>query len=199
MNEAVAPTHALGIGHPRRIAAIGLAAALVVGSIALGTGIFGGSRGRSVASAATLAPHALGSGDVISMSSTKLKGSGGTGGTGSIELQSFSFGVSSSITAKGSGVTAGKRQHTPITITREVDQASPKFFELASAGGGLGTVTIYVQPAPGTGGDSATIVLTNAFVASDSWAGPGDEMPSESITLSYQKIEIQYQVQQLST
>lgn len=200
MNEHTAPTHALVAGRPRRVAAIALAAALIVGSAALGAGIFGGSRGRSVASAATLIPHALGAGDVISMSSTKIKGSGGTGGTGNIELQSFSFGVSSTTTSTKSGLAAGKRQHSPISITREIDAASPRFFVAASAGASLGTVTIYVQPSSGVGGDSATIVLSNATVASDSWSGGvGDEVPSESITLTYQKIAIEYQVQQLST
>ena len=168
---------------PKRWMALGLVVTLVLAGVLVGASV-GGTAGRTAAAAATIRPNALSAGDTYSMTTSKL---------GSIEINSFSFGVRSSVTANGQ--LTGKRQHSPITIVREVDATSPKLFLAGSDGNGLGTVKITVQPPDEEVGDSVVITLSKAFVAADSWSGPsGDDTPTESLTLAYSAIAITYTV-----
>jgi len=83
------------------------------------------------------------------------------------------------------GMASGKRQHGTITITREVDAASPKFFQALSTNEVLNDVTI-VFAAPGAGARKVqTIDLKNATIVSDRKAGG-----SELITIEYATIEV---------
>jgi type VI secretion system Hcp family effector len=161
--------------------AIGLVVTLVSAGVLIGTSLVGGTAGRTEAAAATIRPHALQAGDAYTMTVPKI---------GTIEVNSFSFGVSTSVSAAG-GLT-GRRQHQPITIVREVDSASPNFFLAASDAKVLGTVTLSVKPPAGEFGDSVLITLSHAIVAADSWSGLGDETPSESLTFAYSAIAIKY-------
>jgi type VI secretion system secreted protein Hcp len=161
--------------------AVGLVVALVSAGVLIGTSLVGGTAGRTDAAAATIRPNSLSAGDIYTMSIPKI---------GSIEVNSFSFGVSTSVSAAGGLV--GKRQHQPITITREVDSASPKLFAAASGASVLGTVTLSVGPPPGGFGDSVVITLSHAITAGDSWSSTGDDVPSESLTLVYSAIKFMY-------
>lgn len=95
------------------------------------------------------------------------------------------------------GLSTGRRQHSPITIVKELDKSSPQFFTAAVTNETLRSVTCTLyRNAP----DSATrayykIVLTNATIVEikDSGDGvngaaQGDER--ERISFVYQKIEL---------
>jgi len=166
---------------PKRWIALGLAVTLISVGVLVGTSIVGGTAGRTDAAAATLVPHALSAGDTYSMTIPKI---------GTIEISSFSFGVSESATGKSQ--LTGKRQHSPLSIVRSIDATSPKLFVAASGGTELGTVEVSVSPPGGEAGDSVVITLTHAVVSADTWSGPSDEMPSESLTLVYTKLAIKY-------
>jgi type VI secretion system secreted protein Hcp len=162
--------------------ALGLVVTLVLAGVLVGASLVGGTAGRTVAAAATLRPNALSAGDTYTVTIPKF---------GTIEINSFSFGVSSSVTASG-GLT-GKRQHSPVTIVREVDATSPKLFLAAADGSALGTVKITVQPPDEEFGDTAVISLSHAIVAADSWSGPsGDDSPTESLSFAYSAIAFKY-------
>jgi type VI secretion system secreted protein Hcp len=84
------------------------------------------------------------------------------------------------------GMASGKRMHSPITITKEIDKASPLLLSASSAHQTLRSVTITTQGA--TGAKTAQkIVLTNATIVSVRKTGT-----TEQITFDYQSIEVTY-------
>jgi type VI secretion system secreted protein Hcp len=84
------------------------------------------------------------------------------------------------------GMAAGKRQHSPITITKEVDAASPKLFQASDSHEVLSQVVIGFQGG-GAADTAQKIVLTNATILSIRKAGK-----TEQITLDYQAIDVTY-------
>lgn len=68
------------------------------------------------------------------------------------------------------GSMAGKRQHKPFTVTREVDSASPLFFRGLATNAALQSVTVsFTKPGSSAGGQEEVyprITLTNATIAS---------------------------------
>ena len=85
------------------------------------------------------------------------------------------------------GAPAGKRQHSPITITKEVDSASPSLFQAMTTHEVLSEVTITIQGS-GAGMKAAQrIVLTNATITNIRKVGT-----AEQITFDYPTIEVTY-------
>jgi type VI secretion system secreted protein Hcp len=85
-----------------------------------------------------------------------------------------------------SGMSVGKRQHNPITITKEVDSASPSLFKAATSHQVLKQVAITFQGSgAGAGKMAQKIVLTNATIASIKKVGN-----AEQITLNYETSEV---------
>jgi type VI secretion system secreted protein Hcp len=191
-NEAPprAPRHLIR----RRVMAWGGALALV-GAVAV-----------SLSAAATVRPHALSAGSDTYITIAGVTGEGSSvGGTGTIEISSFSWGVSNvSATASGAGAGTGKVKVSSVTITKQVDSTSPLLFAACVKGTHYATVTLAVRKAGGSpglaAGDSMQIVLSNAFVSSYSMSGGGgDEVPTESITLNFTKVQMQYTPQSSAT
>jgi type VI secretion system secreted protein Hcp len=79
----------------------------------------------------------------------------------------------------------GRRMHSTITITKEIDAASPKFATALATNETLKMVTITFQGGSGGAKTAQRIVLTNATILSV--RKHGDE---EVITLDYQAIEV---------
>lgn len=85
-----------------------------------------------------------------------------------------------------SGMATGKRQHNAITITKEVDSASPRFAQALATNETLKTVQIvFSGSGSGAGKVAQKIVLTNATILSIRKAGN-----TEQITLGYQTSEV---------
>jgi type VI secretion system secreted protein Hcp len=102
----------------------------------------------------------------------------GEGGSENIKLVSFTR-------DSASGMATGKRMHSTITITKEVDAASPKLFAASSAHENLSKVTFNFQGGSGGAKTAQRIVLTNATILSVRKQGPLD-----FITFDYQAIEV---------
>jgi len=83
------------------------------------------------------------------------------------------------------GMSTGRRMHSTITITKEIDAASPKFQTALVNNETLKTVTITFQGGSGGEKTAQRIVLTNATILSVRKAGR-----NEVITLDYQAIEV---------
>jgi type VI secretion system secreted protein Hcp len=79
----------------------------------------------------------------------------------------------------------GRRVHSTITITKEIDKASPKFAQALASNEVLTEVVINFVGPSGGARRAEKIVLTNASILSVRKAG-GTEM----ITLDYQNIEV---------
>jgi type VI secretion system secreted protein Hcp len=88
-------------------------------------------------------------------------------------------------TPMATGMATGRRMHSTITITKEVDAASPKLFQASTSNETLSEVVITFEGASGGAKTAQRIVLTNATILSIRKAGRNEE-----ITLDYQSIEV---------
>ncbi len=85
-----------------------------------------------------------------------------------------------------SGLASGRRQYSPITITREVDKASPLFAQALATNEVLKSVVITFQgTGAGSGKDAQRIELTNATITGIRKSGN-----TETITFDYPTIEV---------
>jgi type VI secretion system secreted protein Hcp len=101
---------------------------------------------------------------------------------------------------QATGQASGKRQHKPVTITKEWGASSPQFFEAASTNETLKTVLIEVFKPSVSGVQQLdhTVLLTNASISSveDSLflgqaGGPAvDSRELTVVSFTFQKIEI---------
>jgi len=85
-----------------------------------------------------------------------------------------------------SGMASGKRMHKPFVITKEIDKASPLLGRLAASGAPIPEVDVEL---PQGGAGMRRYVLQNVMVSSIQSVGGGDR-PMESISFTYQKIEM---------
>jgi type VI secretion system secreted protein Hcp len=89
-------------------------------------------------------------------------------------------------TAAAPGMVSGRRQHSAITITKEVDQASPRFAQALATNEVLKQVVITFQGSgAGAGKAAQKIELTDATITGIRKVGN-----SEQITLSYDQIAV---------
>lgn len=114
-----------------------------------------------------------------------------------IELQSFSFGATQtgSFHKGGMGGGAGKASISDITITKEVDKASPLLFQHCATGKHITDATIYSQKA---GGNNAPVTyyeikMTDLIVSShqNSGAGGSDSI-FENVTMNFARLDFVY-------
>ena len=114
---------------------------------------------------------------------------------GTIAVTAVSFQIDTPIDP-ASGATTGKRQHQPITITKLIDQATPRLYEALFNNETL-TVTITFWRPLKEGGDKQyfTIMLDNAIVAGVTFNSPESQdsataAPYEKVQMAYQKITL---------
>jgi type VI secretion system secreted protein Hcp len=85
-----------------------------------------------------------------------------------------------------SGKMTGKRQHGLITITREIDKASPMLMQAMKTNEALNDVTIvFLGSGAGAGKVAQTINLRNAIITADRRSGR-----NEQITIEYDTIQV---------
>ncbi|MEO5781739.1 MAG: type VI secretion system tube protein TssD [Ginsengibacter sp.] len=97
-----------------------------------------------------------------------------------------------------SGLPSGKRQHKPLTITKEIDKSTPLLLKALVTNESLKEVNIhfFANSATGMEVQNYTVKLINAAIASISQdmalnkIEPGIKLPVlEEISFTYQKIE----------
>ena len=115
-----------------------------------------------------------------------------------IELLSFSHGVAMQITGDVSNTerTSGKPNHQDFTITKYLDQASPKLNEACCKGDNFTSVEVVV----GRNDKGAVIplikyTLKNVVLSSVSIGGGGGDKPVETVTLNYNHITWDFHTQ----
>jgi type VI secretion system secreted protein Hcp len=111
---------------------------------------------------------------------------------GSIELSSWSFGTTNAGRVAATGA-AATRQNGPgtITVTRQIDKATPLLFRAAGTGRRFQRVQLDVVKAGG-GQAATTYLLTDVMITGYHTGGGGDN-PTESLTLNFTKIEMRRQ------
>jgi type VI secretion system secreted protein Hcp len=120
---------------------------------------------------------------------------------GEIEIYSFSWGASNPTTVGSStgGLSAGKVQVSSFNIMKKSDKASPVLFNACCTGKHFDDAVVTLNKATGDGGQAMFLkyTFTDVMVESVQWSGStgGDDTPTESVSLAFAKVEIEYQQQ----
>jgi type VI secretion system secreted protein Hcp len=115
-----------------------------------------------------------------------------------IEVLSFNHGItqpaSATITSAGGGTTA-RTEHQDYSITKHIDKASPKLYELCSSGKHIKEVTIEMMRASGDKRVKYMEVKMEEVVISHVSPGGGSDFPTEAVGFNYGKIKWTYSQQ----
>ena len=118
---------------------------------------------------------------------------GDSPGSTSISVESWSWGVSNSVTGgHGGGGGEGRATFHDLTVTKTVDKASPVLALRCATGAHIPDVTLTVDRPGGGNRLFLEIKLTNATVTSVSPAGSGDALPMEQVTFTYDRVQLKY-------
>jgi type VI secretion system secreted protein Hcp len=121
---------------------------------------------------------------------------------GWIAVDSYQFDqIRSAASRSGSGGGAGKVNLSDLTITKFVDQSSPKLFEAVSRGKHIQQVVLEVRKTTQdkSGQPYLVVTLHDVLITSVRPSGSGDENPKESITFNFGKLEMTYTQQRTPT
>lgn len=115
---------------------------------------------------------------------------------GWIELLSYHYDVIQSISQSASssgGASAGRATLGDFQISKYVDRATPKLFELCCRGSSIKTVTIRVHRSGGDKFKYMDIVLEEVLISTVSGQGADQGgLPMEVINLNYGRIKFEY-------
>jgi type VI secretion system secreted protein Hcp len=113
-----------------------------------------------------------------------------------IELHSWSFGVSNTGTmGDGGGGGTGKANLSEISITHEMDKASPTLMLACSTGKHFDEAVLTSRKSGGTQQEYLTIKLSTVYITGVHVNQGGSERPTETISLMFGKIELEYKPQ----
>ena len=123
------------------------------------------------------------------------------GMTNNIELDSWSFGISSPADVGGKGLSAGKPSLSDFSCSFGLDSASYQVVKNLVQGTHIGTTTFTGRKTGGGGTpyNYLQVVLTNCFITGFSTGGGSNGVPSASVSIAYEKIEYQYYTQDTSS
>ena len=113
-----------------------------------------------------------------------------------IEVLSFSWGVTNAGSmASGGGAGAGKATFQDLSIVHRIDKASPVLMQACATGAHLKEATITHRKA-GKGQQEYLIVKMNdVLITSVTHGGATGEPASESVTLVFAKVDLEYKPQ----
>jgi type VI secretion system secreted protein Hcp len=117
---------------------------------------------------------------------------------GEIDLLSFSLGASNPVGSQsGTGLGAGKVSVSSFSLMKQMDAASPGLFAACCQGKHYGKATVTLRKAGGTPLEYLVYSFEKVFVESVQWSGSsgGDDVPMESVSLAFGKLEITYKTQ----
>jgi type VI secretion system secreted protein Hcp len=114
------------------------------------------------------------------------------------EIKDFSFDVTNknTIGSATGGAGSGKAEFNEFTITKNADASSAEFFKNCCAGAHYKTVVIQMRKAGGDKSSNSKPYLVyefgTVFTTKVSWSHQGDDMPKETITFVYGKLQMKY-------
>lgn len=115
-------------------------------------------------------------------------GAGGSSSSGSFQILGFQFGYQTPADS-GSGSATGAHKHGTVTVTKEVDSASPLLLKALIGDKTIESARIVISK--GGGGESDTITLTNAVLTGIQRSVSGKHS-LETLTFTYEKIALQF-------
>ena len=117
---------------------------------------------------------------------------------GKIEIYSFSWGASNPVTiGPGTeGAAAGRVSISSFNLMKKTDTASATLFLKCCEGKHFDEATVTLRKATGDAGQKPFLVykFTTVYVDSIQWSGSsgGDDQPTESVSFSFAKVEMEY-------
>ena len=109
---------------------------------------------------------------------------------GSIELQSFSWGlINAGSVRSGGGGGAGKVNFQDISFMKRADTTSPQLMLACASGKHIQKVELQVREAARTSNDYMKITLENVMVSSFQQSGVDNSVPTDQFSLNFAKIE----------
>lgn len=110
-----------------------------------------------------------------------------------IDVESWSWGETNTAGhSTGGGGGAGKVAFQDFHFTMKVNKASPKLMQAAASGQHIKEAVLTAQLSGERGQEFLEIKMTNVFVTSYQTGGSAGDLPTESISLNFTKIEIKY-------
>ena len=119
---------------------------------------------------------------------------------GTIEIESFSWGVSQGALSVGSGAGggAGKATFQDIHFTTRLSSASPELFLTCATGQHIKKAVLHVRKAGGDQQEYYKVTLEDVLVSSYQQTGDAnanDTVPTDQFSLNFSKIELEYKPQ----
>jgi len=115
---------------------------------------------------------------------------------GSIQLESFSWGASNPASfGHGSGGGVGKVSMHDFSFSMHTSKASPNLMAACSQGKHIPKATLSARKAGTEQNEYLTFKFTDVIISSYTIAGGGGDLPSDSLTIAFEKIEWIYQAQ----
>ena len=102
----------------------------------------------------------------------------------------------SPLTSRGGasgGRNSGRVQHQDVSITKDIDKASPKIVLECASGTHIRDVTLEIRPTGGDKREYLVIEMTNVVIASVApQSTTGTDRPTESVTFSFEELKWEY-------
>lgn len=113
---------------------------------------------------------------------------------GAIQIESWSWGVTQMGTGgHGGGGGAGKASFSDLSVMKRIDKSTPLLAKACATGEHIKNATLIVtRKAQGGTEDYYKLTLSDVTCTSLQQAGTGSDAPSESVTFTYDKIEMAY-------
>jgi type VI secretion system secreted protein Hcp len=130
-----------------------------------------------------------------------------TGFEGKIEVASFSWGASNSVTvgAGSTGLVGGKVSVSSFSFTKRMESSSNVLFAACCTGKHFATATVTMRKSGGSDENPQqpyqVFSFTDVMVESIQWSGSGggDDTPTESITMAFASVSLSYKAQTTAT
>lgn len=139
------------------------------------------------AAALLLLPLIPGTGEAQAQMTMTLQSAGRDDGVSAI-VESYEHAISipeDAVAARASG----RRVHSPFTVRKRVDRATPLLYRAMTASETIPSVRIRVPTSRGRAGEPVHVTLTNArIVAIHSGSRPEEEIAHEEISFRYETI-----------
>ena len=116
---------------------------------------------------------------------------------GTIEIESFSWGLTQSGSPERSGG-AGKVVFQDIHFSTRLSSASPQLFLSCATGQHIKKATLFVRKSGGSQDNSYKVTLEDVLISSYQQSGngeSGDTVPTDSFSFNFAKIDLEYSVQ----
>ena len=114
-----------------------------------------------------------------------------------IDIESFSWGAQNAPAPVGHGHGAGKVSMQDFHFVMKINKASPELMLACANGKHLKDALLTCRKAGGEQNDFYTVKMTDVLVSSYQTGGSGhsDIVPTDQISLSFNKIEVEYKPQ----